>query len=109
MDDNLINKRHYCHNPCGNWPGYNEDRKYVEVRPSNATVTVVNLAGFIVVLLPGEATTMTGRRVVRVVDKIMTARKQFTRVAVASNANEYYYHFATYDEIVGPVRILHLH
>ncbi|KAL4710666.1 hypothetical protein ACJJTC_003302 [Scirpophaga incertulas] len=66
--------------------------------PRVASASLVWLGGLAVAGVPGEPTTMAGRRVRRVVGAAMQQRGYTPRVVVGGLTNEYIHYVATYDE-----------
>lgn len=62
------------------------------------SATVIWLGGFAVAGVPGEPTTMSGRRIRDVIGDVMRARGYQPRVEVAGLTNEYIHYVSTFEE-----------
>ncbi|XP_023951474.2 neutral ceramidase-like [Bicyclus anynana] len=66
--------------------------------PQIASISLIWLGGFAILGVPGEPTTMAGRRMKDVVGKVMEQRGLEPRVAVSSLTNEYIHYVCTFEE-----------
>ncbi|XP_045447519.1 neutral ceramidase-like [Melitaea cinxia] len=62
------------------------------------SLSVLNLGGFVVAGIPGEPTTMAGRRIKDVVGNVLVQNGLEPRVAVSALTNEYIHYVSTFEE-----------
>ncbi|XP_049887126.1 neutral ceramidase-like [Pectinophora gossypiella] len=66
--------------------------------PRTISVSLIWLADFVIAGVPGEPTTMTGRRIKDVIGSVMENHGFEPKVAVSSLSNEYIHYVCTYEE-----------
>ncbi|KAJ2950251.1 hypothetical protein O0L34_g11613 [Tuta absoluta] len=66
--------------------------------PKIVSVTLIWLGDFVIAGVPGEPTTMSGRRIKDVVGQVMESNGFEPRVTVSGLTNEYIHYVATYEE-----------
>ncbi|XP_045768235.1 neutral ceramidase-like [Maniola jurtina] len=66
--------------------------------PRIASISLIWLGGFAILGVPGEPTTMAGRRMKRVVGDVMKKRGFAPRIAVSALTNEYIHYVSTFEE-----------